>query len=874
METIGSTNDLHARIFLGLLFCNYESNGLIEFRCLGQDKKPESLFSSYKKILSDGIIPRLIDMNKEGYNIYVGLNPRPDPDHKKQKDIKDLNCLWLDIDWKDFSGGREEARDRIMDFPLPPNIILDSGNGFHVYWILEKPIIDSSEGERKRFKQILSGLADCLGADKQAINLDRVMRLPGTLNLKNLDDPKECALVILSPAFFYDLDYFEGYRNKYAPTSEALSNESLNFGIKQMLVNKEDLKRTSDDVNKLEVSKKIQQMIITGTNQEGPGKDGTRSGRDQAIITALVAADYNYPTIKSIFLNPKLGCSDRISEKGERQLRFDVTKAEGYLSKKKSYLSPQVSAIQGIRDTKYKQDEKYKRIAQFVVKDMFMIPDSAGCAYKDTKRKLRYYFDRRQKLLMNIEDLDFRCFLKDRYDLYEKEFPEVSASVETHIWKNGEEIEAHNFAFYSEEKQILYISNNRNQIFRLDGEQIKLVDNGTDGIIFELKPELHPIDVDLGQLKSCDYFKEGFEWKRFTTEDSYLYKHLIELTNFAKEDKHNLLPEEQRYLFTVFVFSMFFESILQEKPILCFEGVKASGKSFVATSLGKILFGDSFHPSHLSDNQRDFHVTLSENYYVVFDNLDSGVKGAFLNDLCIAATGGEIRSRKLYTDHEEIKARPHIFVAITSRDPKFKRDDFVDRLLLFNTEKVKAPISRSALNRRILDNRGQIWTELLVNLNTIVNLLKQKTKWNPPGIFRIADWELFGKKVHSEKSSSYFVDLLRKMNKEKSRFGLEDDPLYILLRYLVYDREQPIKEMLAMDLYENLAETAEDLKMRTRFEKRYSSPMAIAKRITNIIDEFRDEFEIEVTKSAHGKKNMYSFSKKEGASDQMGEVVR
>jgi len=344
--------------------------------------------------------------------------------------------------------------------------------------------------------------------------------------------------------------------------------------------------------------------------------------------------------------------------------------------------------------------------------------------------------------------------------------------------------------------------------------------------------------------------------------DTTVYEYLINRANFAREEIHDLSPDEQKYLLTIYFYSLFFESIQEEKLILCFVGVKASGKSFIATSIGRILFGDRFFSSHLPDSPRDFKVTLSENYYTVFDNLDNSIND-FLDIMCAAATGAEINQRKLYTDREEIKIRPHIFIAITSREPKFKRDDMVDRLLLFNTEAISNKQSRTALFGELRENREKIFAEILINLQSIIKQLKQKANWNPPGIFRIADWELFGKKVHSEKGINRFVRLLEKMNKEKTRFSLEDDEAYLILKYICYEREEHIENLASADLFAKFSDTAAALALKS-FKYRYKNSKSLCRRLNNIKAELSGEFDIHIITGRANQTN-YSFSKKDSS---------
>jgi hypothetical protein len=184
-----------------------------------------------------------------------------------------------------------------------------------------------------------------------------------------------------------------------------------------------------------------------------------------------------------------------------------------------------------------------------------------------------------------------------------------------------------------------------------------------------------------------------------------LSKHLIEKAHLT-EEKHNLRLRSSAFM--ALIFTPLFESA-EEKPIICYTGVKASGKGLISTAIGKILFGPGFLPSHLPDDLRDLQVALIGNYYLVLDNVDSIVRSHVTDALCRAATGERISKRKLYTDSDELKIRPRVFLSITSRDPRFKRDDLVDRLIIFCMAKILNPKSRAFLFKDILAARPALW---------------------------------------------------------------------------------------------------------------------------------------------------------------------
>jgi hypothetical protein len=149
--------------------------------------------------------------------------------------------------------------------------------------------------------------------------------------------------------------------------------------------------------------------------------------------------------------------------------------------------------------------------------------------------------------------------------------------------------------------------------------------------------------------------------------------------------------------------------------------------------------------------------------------------------------------------------------------------------------------------------------EVLINLNSIVSTLKRLQRYNPPGKSRIADWELFGRKIHlGFPENPTFRLILDKMNVEKDRFSIEDDPLFIILKKIVIENGLQLNNLSANDLYSRLNSEAEMMRMKD-FQRKYRSPISISKRLANIKDELQRVFDFEAKK---GRSNLmlYSFA--------------
>jgi hypothetical protein len=105
--------------------------------------------------------------------------------------ITQAKALWVDCDLKESP----DARQRLANFRPPPHLIVASGGGFHAYWLIEQPLdADWVPIANRR-------LAYALGADLAATDATRILRPPGTRNLK-YQPPRPVELVELrhSPA--------------------------------------------------------------------------------------------------------------------------------------------------------------------------------------------------------------------------------------------------------------------------------------------------------------------------------------------------------------------------------------------------------------------------------------------------------------------------------------------------------------------------------------------------------------------------------------------------------------------------------------------------------------------------------------------------
>src|SRR3984957_1258703 len=169
--------------------------------------------------------------DRKGYGIYFNANEvKPlGKGHTKAKEaeVSTVRFLHVDADLPagtapdDVETARAELLAKIKAAPFVPSLIINSGNGFGLFWELAEPVTVTAENlEDIKARNI--ALADQLGGD-DCENLDRVMRLPFTVNRPNGKKIKAGRVPVLAD-IVTDLRGLVGYAlEQFVPA--AASNE-------------------------------------------------------------------------------------------------------------------------------------------------------------------------------------------------------------------------------------------------------------------------------------------------------------------------------------------------------------------------------------------------------------------------------------------------------------------------------------------------------------------------------------------------------------------------------------------------------------------------------------------------------------------------
>ncbi len=141
----------------------------------------------------------------EGHQVFYGIANRENDLGSKRSDennVCTVKSFWVDIDSpdKDLPDDQkllaaknllDEFVEALQGYDLEPSYIVESGNGYHVYFVLRQ-FFFLPHGDWEKAQYALTNLAK---GDLQARNAGRLLRVPGTYNYKDKNNPKPVQII-------------------------------------------------------------------------------------------------------------------------------------------------------------------------------------------------------------------------------------------------------------------------------------------------------------------------------------------------------------------------------------------------------------------------------------------------------------------------------------------------------------------------------------------------------------------------------------------------------------------------------------------------------------------------------------------------------
>ena len=245
-------------------------------------------------------------------NIYYTLNKIAYPINKKptRGDIKEMGWLHVDLDPRAREDVKtEQARlEKLVDaMGQKPTVVVFSGGGLQCLWRLKEPFtIDGKEELFEEAKLYNLQLELIYDADN-CHNVDRIMRLPGTVNhpdKRKREKGREPALarVVAYNNTVFDLSEF----------TKAPQVQSADKGLTKNSVQVSGNVQRLDSLDSLPVGPLCRTVIAKGLDPDEPGKWSSRSEPLWWVVCEMTREGVDAETIYAIITDPDWSISGHV----------------------------------------------------------------------------------------------------------------------------------------------------------------------------------------------------------------------------------------------------------------------------------------------------------------------------------------------------------------------------------------------------------------------------------------------------------------------------------------------------------------------------------------------------------------------------------
>ena len=263
-------------------------------------------------------------------NIYFHVNGVMHDLKKKalRAETKSLDWLHIDVDpraGEDIKDEQERALRLLQNPPgniPPPSIIIFSGGGYQGFWKLETPVpIDGKEEIFEDVKLYNRQLEIIFAAD-ECHNVDRIMRLPGTINHPTPTKAKKGRKKALAKLIEFNDNVYPIESFTKAPMLQ--SPEVQGFSKKKAVNISSNIVPTLEDIDDLgpTVSDYCKSIIVQGKDLDNLKKWPSRSECLFWVCCELVRSGISDEQIYAVITDPSFKISESVLEKGNSMKRY------------------------------------------------------------------------------------------------------------------------------------------------------------------------------------------------------------------------------------------------------------------------------------------------------------------------------------------------------------------------------------------------------------------------------------------------------------------------------------------------------------------------------------------------------------------------
>jgi len=814
------------------------------FRQLGHEKQTEvrainnhTQKSVYKHCNSEDEFVEACKEFNGYYNVYVGIHERAEGG-KKKKDVISIKKIPFDIDRRikdketpptqeDLDRALEVAKQIKNDY-AGVSLLMFSGGGCQGYFSIPKIVI--TDDNRKEVEDKLKAFGeeldkkystDKVQIDLSVYDLSRIMRVPGTLNIKYLQAQTLSKIIEIND-------------------EESIELSKTIFEKKGRVFEVKEPKATPQQVDAVLSFLKLEHSININDYEELSNKAGERQGA-HPFHESSTGTNFNINTIEQSF-----NCwHDGHGGGGPIQL-YAISKGIincGDELKGDNWHKAIFSAIDEFK-IEVEEDEKDIKKSLELEKNNKLIEegiveyftDSFGVPYATIS--VNQHYENWKVFSSHFRDYVIR-------QIYQKTGKVVSGTKLKDILNHasarakfeGSRKKVHLRAAHINDAVYIDLCNDNWEILKVTKDNITKTD--ANEIKFQRQAHMKELKVDLNAL---------------TTDLNRIFKYI------------EILDEKERVLLRSYLILIFVESI--PTAMLDVYGPQGSGKTFRLKIIREIADPSELKILSLGTNKKELIQQVSHHYLPVYDNV-TNMNKEISDFFCRIVTGEGDSKRELFSNDEDVIYSLKRKVIFNGINIVGQEADFLDRTFTLKFERISKEKRRT--EKELLDEFEQdkaIITGAIIKLlqKTLAIVDDVKLKELP----RMADYCKWGEasaRAYGEEHGtfvSYFFDKIEKLNTEV----LDASPIGVCIKELMDTFEGELLFVgTPTELYEKLKTIAEKQGLH-KTENWPKGANSLTRRLNEIVPNLQDEGYIVTTGVRIGMKRgirIEQIKKEEGA---------
>ena len=149
--------------------------------------------------------------NAKGMGVFYAVNSMM-PGKRGRDYVQSVEAYYVDVDGIPDRYAKDMKSEEMLMSPLPPTVIVYTKNGVQALWDVMGAPTDAEQ-----YKRVEMGVIVAFNGDRNAKDIARVLRMPGTFHLKNPDEPYLCSVMYQDDDVVYSVD---DVMEAYPPPSE------------------------------------------------------------------------------------------------------------------------------------------------------------------------------------------------------------------------------------------------------------------------------------------------------------------------------------------------------------------------------------------------------------------------------------------------------------------------------------------------------------------------------------------------------------------------------------------------------------------------------------------------------------------------------